>query len=291
MEKMSFKAALIWIFASIIVISGPCYLSFFMYKKVTERRSFEAKYNIKDIVQPQMENRLSSDYLAQLLSLSYDRPTNLFLFDVKMGEKELLKSPFIKEAKIKKVGPSSLYIDYVVRTPMAILSEVDNAAIDEEGVIFPLNPIFSREGLLQICLSGTDKYFWGGCVKDKEEFILAMNLVELLNTEQFSKILKVSKIDVSRAFVKSYGKREVVIACEDMILLGGREFIFPKLLRLDPKNYEGQLFNFLNLLNTMSKDYMGQLEGKQFTSSSVRFSVKVIDLRVDKLAFIDENEL
>lgn len=290
--KLSLSRALIWIFTSVLVISGPCYLGFFAHKWVCEKRSYEDKYNIVEIMQPTGENnRLSCDYLAQLLSLSYDKPVNLFHFDVVKAQRALLKSPFIKEGKVKKVGPKSIYVDYVLRTPMAILNNWENAAIDDEGFIFPINPVFANEGLLQISFSDLQGLTWGDSVKTKEEFILATKLFELLNTEQFSKVFKLVKLDLSRAFLKSYGKREIVAICEDVILLNGKTFVFPKILRLDPQIYEKQLFNFLTLLDTMDKDYVKQLEknNKTFSTDVVNFAPREVDLRIDKLAFIDEN--
>jgi hypothetical protein len=284
------RVAFIWIFLSVLVFSGPCYLGFFLYRKAYKVKCTDDKYNIVEILQPEMENKLSLDYIARLMSLSCDKPTNIFLFDVKKAREDLLKSPFIKDAKVKKVGRGGIYVEYVLRTPIAVAADWDNAAIDENGVIFPLNPFFSNDGLLEVRLNfeNTD-ICWGKSVKDMEAFSLAMNIFELLNTEQFVKAIKIVRIDVSRAFVKSFGKREAVVICEEVILLNGREFVFPKILRLDPQNYEKQLYNLVGLLDNMGKDYEKQLEGFKGSSSVVRFASTVIDLRIDKLAFIDEN--
>ena len=47
-----------------------------------------------------------------------DPPTQLYAFDLKKAEQKLLASPLIANAKIKRLPPSALYIDYEVRKPL-----------------------------------------------------------------------------------------------------------------------------------------------------------------------------
>jgi hypothetical protein len=73
--------------------------------------------------------------------------------------------------------------------------------------------------------------------------------------------------------------------------------IFPKVLRLAPKDYPQQLTHFFALRKSMTDDYRKQIvshvplffppcirEGR-----GGRFAPRVIDLRIPQLAFIDQS--
>ena len=65
----------------------------------------------------------------------------------------------------------------------------------------------------------------------------------------------VDKIDVSRAFADSYGKREIILSLHDKVTIkkSNKEvtLIFPKVLRLNCKEYAKQIGNFIGLNQKM----------------------------------------
>lgn len=109
----------------------------------------------------------------------------------------------------------------------------------------------------------------------------------------FLEDLEIVRIDVSKAFFDSYGKREIVIYIEDSMQMMHKKrearFVFPKYLRLHTDNYEEQLGNFLVLRDKMFEDYRKQIYLFDDTPQTIRYKPKIIDLRISKLAFIDQN--
>ena len=267
--------------------------SWWMVVKIKEKRKKEG--TIKILVQStESSDSLQSMYLAELLELSMDKPTNIYDFNEKEAKEKLLKSPLIKTVEIKKIKPSTIYVEYCLRTPVAWLYDLKNIALDKNGYPFPIYPFLPPKNLPEIYLGENldveDEIFWLNPISS-EKMKLALDLLQVLKSKQdFS--FKVKRIDVANAFAGSYGKREIVLLLEHNLLVVNKErevrFIFPRILRLTVKEYSQQLGNYFVLHNKMIKDYEKQLQITKSTPTTTRFADKVIDMRILKLAFIDE---
>lgn len=272
----------------IVFVFLPFYLKTWKDKKKNDR-----KYNISLIIQtgPRKE-ALRSLYLEELLGLSVDKPTNIYLFDEKEAQKKLLLSPVIEKAVVKKIKPSAIYIDYKVREPVALLYDLKNVAIDKKGNIFPMSPFFTPKNLPEIYLGDSsfleEMDFWQKPLLT-ENVLLALKLLKILTTQEIP--FNIKRIDVSNIFA-SYGKREIVVILEHTLNVSQNEkevaLVFPRIIRLSLKDYQQQLGNYFILHNKMVRDYKKQIVIKKETPSIIRFASKTIDLRISKLAFIDQ---
>ncbi|MBS0625742.1 MAG: FtsQ-type POTRA domain-containing protein [Verrucomicrobia bacterium] len=270
------------------------------YKQWKLRRMTDEKCRIVAIVQTGPEKEaLKTSYLAELLNLSADVPTQLYAFDLKKATAKLLSSPLISSVQIKRVPPGTLYIDYTVRKPTALLADYGNTAIDKEGFLFPVAPFFSPKQLPEIYLGlppfgapedSMDRKggAWRTPVKNKY-LSLAFELLQFLEDSPWKEGMRIKRIDVSNAFAPSLGQREIVLIAEDELSFSESDqkeivCIFPKILRLAPKDYRAQLGNFFSLRKTMQDDYRRQLVS---VKEGGRFAPRIIDLRIPQLAFID----
>jgi hypothetical protein len=93
---------------------------------------------------------LPTAYLCEMMGLSKDKPLHLDLIDLKLLEDKLYASPVIERVEMKKIYPSSLYLDYSVRRPLAMVIDFENTATDDGGHLFPLSPYFTPKRLTQI---------------------------------------------------------------------------------------------------------------------------------------------
>lgn len=263
---------------------------YWLWSKHRTDRLRSAAYLITSIIQTGPEKEaLKTAYLAELLGLSADQPTHLYAFDTKKGEQKLLASPLISQAKIKRLPPSTIYIDYEVRKPIAWLADYKNTAIDWEGYLFPVAPFFSPKHLPEIYLGLPDSgVTWQVSIKDPH-FQLALEILQFLETAPWKEGLRIKRIDVSSAFASSLGQREIVLFTEEELSLrqeaGEVVCIFPKILRLAPKDYNQQLSNFFSLRRTMIEDYRRQLAS---VKEGGRFAPRIIDLRIPQLAFVEK---
>ena len=152
-NELSLLHATFWILLSIMLLSGTGFFLLRYYKNFTVERSQNAAFRLETIIQTgDKKEALKTVYLAELMGLSYDRPSNYYTFDTKEAEMKLCKSPFIKSAIVKKLKPKTIYVDYTVREPIAWVGDYENVAIDREGRIFPVFPFFSPKKLPKIFL-------------------------------------------------------------------------------------------------------------------------------------------
>jgi hypothetical protein len=266
-------------------------------------RLTDARYVVRAIVQTGPEREaLKTGYLAVLLKLSIDVPTNLFAFDVKRGEERLLSSPLIARAKIDKVPPHTLLIDYEVRKPVAWLKDYQNVAIDKEGYLFPVAPFLSPKRLPELYLglppfgagedeSGRRGGLWKTPLTDRH-FYLGLKVLAFLEKGCVGNELFIQRVDLSHAFSPHLGRREIVVEMEEELFVSISSHavplrcIFPKIVRLSPKNYEEQLSHFFQLRKNILEEYRRQIIA---SPCSGRFAPRIIDLRIPRLAFIENS--
>lgn len=287
-----------------VLIGSCCFtiVSFFsvqyFWKQFKLKKIHDPQYTISALIQTGPEKEaLQTGYLAELLDLSVDQPTNLYTFDPKLGEKKLLSSPLIAEAHIKKIAPNVIYVDYTIRKPIARIGDYQNIAIDKEGYLFPLSPFYAPKELPEIYLglpdfgAGEDSFGrkggqWLTPLQDKY-FTLAMEILQFLEGSSWRDGIRIKRIDVSNAFAKSLGQREIVLSTEeDLIVKTTQVCTFPKMLRLCPKDYAKQMHHFLTLRKNMMDDYSRQLTDAVIPRSG-KFSSRIVDLRIPHLAFVE----
>jgi cell division septal protein FtsQ len=289
--------ALAWIVASTLLISGTSHVILKHFLANRKHRALDAKYAICSMIQtgPQRE-ALKTEYLAELIGISSDHPLSALTFNLNKAKQRLLRSPLISEAEVKLIKPSTLYVDYTVRRPIAWLEDFTNIVLDKQGYPFPFSPFFSPKNLPAIYfgLSSADSQRptvqWGEPMHGKY-VELALAILAIVTDPKVADLFFVKRIDVSNAFAESYGTREIVIITEDTMICDsdGKEvqFCLPRTLRLSTKNYAQELGNYLKLRPQL-------LEGEKKISSIpdgsgpiVRLKEKIIDFRVQQLAFIE----
>ena len=267
-----------------------------LWLKRINARSLDPHYQIHTIVQRGTEKEaLKTDYLAELLSLSKDHPISIYCFDSKKAKEALLSSPLICEAEVKKEFPDAVLIDYEVRWPIAKITDYENIAIDSECYLFPLAPFFSPKEIPEIYLGlpsfGAPQDLQGRAggkwlePLDNPYIHLALEILNSFEESPSREGIRIKRIDVSNAFAPTLGQREIVLLTEEEFFLPqGGVATFPKLLRFSPKEYSQQLASFFLLRRRMEADYRKQLP---YLKGSIRFSPRIIDLRIPHLAFVE----
>jgi hypothetical protein len=287
MNQWSVKQALFCLIGSTALTLILSLTGYYFWSQYRKERLHAEKYKITTIIQTGSEKEaLKSVYLAEILGLSMDQPTQLYALDLAEAQKKLLASPLISSAKLKKMSPNTLYIDYEIRKPVAWLADFKNTAIDAEGFSFPVDPFFSPKNLPEIYLGLSQFSSWH---IEGPRLELALEILKFLETAPWKEGLRIKRIDVSNAFAASLGLREVVLLTEEELVLRQENqeaiCVFPKILRLAPKDYVQQLGNFFSLRRAMMEDYQRQLAS---TKLEGRFAPRIIDLRIPQLAFVEK---
>jgi hypothetical protein len=281
-----------------LTLSTGAYL-FWTHQK--QYRLKDPKYKVVAMIQTGPEKEaLKTSYLAEILGLANDVPLSLYSIDLKRAREKLLSSPLIAQAKVQRIPPGTLYVDYEVRKPVAWLADYQNTAIDAEGYLFPVAPFFAPKHLPEVYLGlpafgaeedslGRKGGQWLAPLKNRH-LQLAYEILQFLEESPWKEGLRAKRIDVSNAFASSLGQREVIIFTEEELTTrqNGKEivWVFPKILRLAPKEYTHQLGNFFALRKNMIEDYKRQLATAR---DSARFAPRIVDLRIPQLAFVESS--
>ncbi|MDR2539996.1 MAG: hypothetical protein LBC45_05355 [Chlamydiales bacterium] len=295
--RLPLSYAIGWIIVSTLLCTGGSFAYLKHYLKKKYQKAFSYDHQIHSIIQtgPQKE-ALKTEYLAEILQISRDIPTSVVFFNEEVAKQRLLSSPLIVQADVKVLKPAALYIDYTIRQPIAWVEDYENVVMDKAGYPFPFYPFLSPKNLPYIYFglpsfgersTDPDK----PVVRWKEAMTgtyinLAFSLLQLIQEVGLSNVVR---IDLSRAFASSYGKREIVLTVDYVVVQWQngleQQTIFPHLLRLGTKNYREQLMNYLNLRGELIEQEKKSMQ-LQMNQPFLRLREKVIDLRLSKLAFI-----
>lgn len=290
-KQTAIMKSLGWVLGLMVIMAG---ISIFLSVKETiwtQKRGADFCVPIKAIIQtgPQKE-ALKTSYLAEVLGLSTDSSTNTTDFNLRHAEQKLMTSPVINHAEVRIEEPGIVYIDYSTRQPVAFLYDYENVAIDQNGYPFPISPFYSPKTLPEIYLGVDEPIQWNQPITG-EKIELAFALLKNLHGPMICDLFNVQRIDVSRAFDKSYGTREIVLMTQDNVYSSFEDreihFVFPRMLRLSTKKYAQELSRYINLREKLLKEEMETLsvpkeEGRVFCQRTV------LDFRISELAFINK---
>jgi hypothetical protein len=298
-NKLSLVCALSWIVGSTIIITGSAHIYFTQYLFARGKIIKNQDLYVNSLIQtgPQKEP-LRSEYLAQLMGLSLDKPVRVTEFDAKKAQRDVLESPLVQEARVKVIKPSTVYIDYTVRQPIAWLYDFENLAISKDGCVIPMHPFFPPKNLPEIYMGlspfgqeglglQTPQVQWNKPLLGPyfETSIDLLTRLQPLARDLF----RVLRIDVSRMFESSLGRREIVIILQNELFLSNREdpVLIKHFLRLSTKNYPQEIGNYIELRKKILEDDYAFLDNDPLSNQSFNLD-KVIDLRLKQLAYIDQ---
>ncbi len=245
----------------IFVTTTTLFTIYRVIRHLEVERLLNPEYVLDTIVQTgPVREALPTVLLAELMDLSVDKPTNFFAFDETKAVRKLLNCPVIATAQVKKIKPNKVFIDYELRRPIALYADFENMAIDAERRIFPLIPYFSPKQLPQIVL-GEHKF---SHIVTGEKIDLAFSVFLTLCCAQLGENASIRRIDVSKAYCQSYGKREIVVVIDQK-----KERHY---LRLTEKNLSSGIANYVSLVQNLEPQEVA----------------RVIDLRIEKLAYVED---
>lgn len=287
-QKIPLKKALLILLFSICLCS---LLPYFLFLMIRHQRAVHASYLIDSVIQTGPKKMaLKTDYLCQLMGLSIDQQTHIDDFDTDAALTHLLECPVIKEAHVKTIEPSSVYVDYSVREPLATLYDFENIAVDKEGYLFPLYPFFTPKNLPQIYLGLPANYDLKKPLIGKE-IEIAFSLLRLVQQCPFIEELLIKRIDVSQVNASSYGKKEIVLFLEDIrrepYYDREMQLVLPLVLRLSVKNYFQELSNYFELREPLWENQKKQI-ADEFQPVQ-RLKEIVINLRIPNLGYLSVN--
>jgi len=269
-KRLPFAKAILYIVLSLVIVALLATGGYRGYRHYRRYISSSPKFAIKEIAQSSgTSERLSTSYLSETMGLSSNVPTQLTTFNVYKAKERLSQSPMIKYAHVKKRRPGMLAIRYLMRTPIALLGDIYNGALDEEGVVFPLSPYYAPKKLPELYL-GEEVDRFGKHIQTPK-MLTAFDVLSLLKETVSVHDFEIESIDVSQISHPSLGRRAIVVVISSEF---SRHYI-----RLHYKQYEQSIANYLEM--------QGELFFQERESYQDKKIEKIIDLRIPGYAYVD----
>lgn len=206
---------------SVLIVNLVAGGGLIVYRLSLKKRLSE--WTVKQVLE-RGRGELPSGFLAEALDLSQDKPLPWDLFDTGEAEKKLAHYPFFKRVKVRKIEPNAILVDYTLRTPVARVADFENRALDEEAVIFPLEPFYSPKKLPSVRFGKEIK---------KEEAFEAFKLLQAIKSVDNPP--RVLLIDMAESQSTLFGRRRVVVILEERIVKTSSFQKQPVLLKLGPE--------------------------------------------------------
>ncbi len=226
--RISLLRALLFILISTVVITGGAVGLWRHYRQNKLERLKNPDYYLTTLVQAPRE-ALNPSFFEELFDLSVDQPPSCYAFDLEAAKNKLAALPVMRHSSVKVLPPHTLYIEYILRTPIAYLGNITNTLLDQEGIMFPAEPFFTPKRLPEFYLD----------LKDAKSFSIALAVTDELNGED----LRVERVDLSCMNAPFYGKREIVVSVRSEGVM--------HLLRLDSDDWRDGLQRYQRLRNTL----------------------------------------
>lgn len=237
--------AIIHILSITFIVSGIPWGGYAIYSYMKRMRVEDPRYEIVALVQSTNSSEgLKTAFITELLQLSVDRQINLYRFDLKQARHLLLNFPLIKDAKVERIPPGIVSVEYHLRNPAIFLEDISNTAIDEEFYAIPIHPFFSPKKLplFRIGIS-VEEAKWGQKIMHPR-LKLAFAVHHALSELEIKAGRHPWRIDVSEADVESLGERKIIVIMQpDLASKPVHSLI------LDPQDYREGLKNYQKLMD------------------------------------------
>jgi hypothetical protein len=231
--KQEEPQTLLTVLWKIAFVSCCLWLSFFAawwcHHRQQEIRKNDPRFVVKRIAaRPLTQDRLPIGVLTELLHLDKDSPVSLFSIQPQEAQQKLLSCPAFARAKVWRLLPGTLGIEYALKTPVATIAGFKNIALDATGATFFLFPFYAHKKLPSIIIpieSLTTLADVQRRVRRLKETGIALRLLDLLSPIAKSHHLVVDVLDVSQFHQQSIFRREVVIVFSSILSKEDRLYV------------------------------------------------------------------
>jgi hypothetical protein len=230
--------------------------AFFIKRLYLERQASQVTALRRIASHPRSEYKIPNTLFTQLLGIT--QQTSLHTLNCQTLTERLLATSVFETVHLSKALPSTLYISYSMKKPVAKLTANENIGIDAHGNLFPLHPFYPPLRLPSLIISPSTA---------EQELFTGLEILSLLTPICKKNSLHLSTIDLSRSTHTSFFRRETVVT----LLSTQNEPIYLRLNTKKTTKIPAMLSKLLAHLNT--------------TKSGT------IDLRFEKIALVSEEFL
>lgn len=177
---------------------------------------------------PVTQDRLPIGVLTELLKLDTTSKVSLFAFQPQEAKDMLIACPAFASAKVWRLLPGTLGIEYALRTPVATIAGLKNIGIDASAVAFFLFPYYAPKKLPAIVIPTGSLLTLADVqrrVRRIKETAIALKLLERITPIAHQYHLAVDLVDVTHFHQQSFFRREVIVAFTTLLSKDERLYV------------------------------------------------------------------
>lgn len=218
-QKIPLVRALWIILISVFLVSGTAFTWYYLVGYVHKKRQGDSSFTISHIAQEKQDLQLSGLFLSELLDVSKNRPCNLYDYDYSEKSRKCSHLSIFKVFSVLPQPPNALFVRYMMRAPVALVSDCTNCAIDEDGIFFAVDPYYESLSLPKVNVGMTD---CPHVIKEKIRVYfppirctcpsvqLALDILK--SKSEFPTDIELSYVDTHSITKQSAGVREIVFS-------------------------------------------------------------------------------
>ena len=249
---------------------GALFGALWWHSRQQQRRQGDERFTLKRLASRSMTpDRLPLSVIEELLEVNASGPSSVFAIQPEAARRRLLACPAIEQASVWRLLPSTIGVEYALRTPAASLAGLKNIGVDRCGTVFSLFPFYAPKRLPALVLplpkvktlAEVQRAF-----RLSKEAPIALRLLEKIQRAVGPHNIVVESLDLTHLSEHSVFRREAVVVLSSLFARDKRLY-----LRIGARTILSSLDRLPALCDALFKE---------------RFRSGMIDLRYEQMAIL-----
>lgn len=224
-QRASTKRSVLRELLTIVIVSscfwGALFGALWWHNSQQHHRQSDARFVLKRLAsRSTTPDRLPLGVLTELLDLNSETESSLFAIHPDTARQRLLACPAVANARVWRLLPHTLGVEYALRPPVATIAGLKNVGVDRYGTLFFLFPFYAPKHLPSLVLpiqSVKSLSEAQRAVYLAKETPIALRLLERLQQVVGPRHIIVESIDLVHLKEHNVFRREVVVVFSSLL--------------------------------------------------------------------------
>ena len=208
---------------------GALFGALWWHHSQQQRRQSDPRFVLKKLAcRSTTPDRLPLGVLTELLDLDSETSTSLFAIHPDGARQRLLACPAVAQARVWRLLPNTLGVEYALRPPVATIAGLKNVGVDRYGRLFFLFPFYAPKHLPSLVLpiqSVKTLVEAQRAVYGAKETPIALCLLERIQEVVGPRHIFVESMDLVRLKEHNVFRREIVVVFSSLLAKDKRLYV------------------------------------------------------------------
>ena len=200
---------------------GALFGALWWHRAQHQRRQSDERFVLKRLASRSItQDRLPLGVLSELLDVQAEKPCSIFELDLNVAQQRLLSCSAIAHARVWRLLPGTLGVEYALRPPVATIAGLKNVGIDRYGTLFFLFPFYAPKRLPALVLPiqpAKELLEAQRAIRLAKETPIALRLLEGIQEVVSPRHIIVESIDLVHLGEHNVFRREVVVVFSSLL--------------------------------------------------------------------------